>query len=248
MEEAWIDGDLKSMLENQNISSDISFLFTKNMAVPDVHRYNVEICKPKKKLRITLHHNNTTDFPCSRYSDLAPKQVDKSIVLVLESPHIDEFAGVLTNAKPVAPAQGVTGRNIESYITEHIAYAMKQGLIELGTFPIIIVESIQWNTSLSVLSRKSLDKDLRDEVFRKVWINSVEEEFIFRMERLKPCLIMNACTKGSNKQLVKELQLRNLVLHSLMGKFMDINIMGTPHPSSPYFRLSNWDSIHRKLS
>lgn len=130
-----VDADLKSMLEQEDISDDISFLFTKNMAVKDVHRYDVEITKDNDLITTELSHNDDTGFPCSRYMDLKPPENTKSMVLVLESPHIDEFSGVLSSAKPIAPAQSTTGRNIEQHILKHIEFAIRIKPIVADKYP-----------------------------------------------------------------------------------------------------------------
>lgn len=120
--------------------------------------------------------------------------LNKPIVIVIESPHIDEFRVYnVYNAKdqsPVRarPANGATGRNIVEYLPA--IFEAHQISLADGKYPLILVNAIQ--------KQCSEGKDTcisRTRNFLKLWPSHCSD-FVSRLKQLDPILVINACTKG----------------------------------------------------
>lgn len=168
--------------------------------------------------------NNTADY--------------KSMVIVLESPHRDEFTKRNNTAKQEArgPAMGHTGdcisealcKNIFCYLTMRNysdlgAYSNFNTAIENGQYCVHFVNAIQVQCSLGLaLSeyeavKKSNLKGLWD---KKI----VRDDFVERLKKRKPAVIINCCTDVLQNKVQKEID-ENFTCLKLMGD----------HPSSPFF-------------
>ena len=92
-------------------------IFQNKHRVPDVWRYIVEVSHADIEI---IPVDKTV--PLSDFNDrpAADAEGTKNILLILESPHKSEYKHDKKNftLKPKAPAQGYTGRNIESFISD----------------------------------------------------------------------------------------------------------------------------------
>lgn len=134
---------------------------------------------------------NSDDFPLRKNISERPEDVS-CIIIILESPHVDEFKG------EAAPAKGLTGKNIRKYILE--VFGLKKDT-EKG---LIIINAVQYQCSLGLPTQY-----LRDKVFQTVWSSGGKEKF---KQRLKSAYredddIFNCCTKG----YLSGVELRKLV-------------------------------------
>ncbi|TAK59811.1 hypothetical protein, partial [Methylobacter sp.] len=90
-------------------------IFQNKHRVPDVWRYIVEVRNADIKI---IPINKTVTLSDFNDRPAADAEGKKNILLILESPHKSEYKHDKKNftLTPKAPAQGYTGRNIESFI------------------------------------------------------------------------------------------------------------------------------------
>lgn len=107
----------------------------------------------------------------------------EKIVIILESPHRDEFMLNIT-----APALGATGEKIHTYL---YSLLYNYNLLNSRAAEIYIVNSIQFQCSLGFETSK-----YRDKIFKKLWAQKgVKASLIRRIKRIAPSIIINAITK-----------------------------------------------------
>lgn len=137
------------------------------------------------------------------------------ILLILESPHKEEFVG-----EP-GPAKGFTGEMIK----QHLGTVL--GLPDLENYGLILVNAIQHQCSLG-----SNTTIYRDRIFRAVWSNGGAENFQNRIVSIFQVgdLIVNCCTKGNDFELYGPL--RNLVEVALKASIPNTESVRRTHPSS----------------
>lgn len=131
------------------------------------------------------------------YEDNIPKDKDANImILILESPHKDEFD---KDGKPLGPAMGATGRNI----VKHIG-TIFENIGNFQNYHLILMNPIPFQCSLGVESSGFI----RDAVFAAAWKNGKIGKCFFkgRLDALlgalekKTVVIVNACTQGGDKK------------------------------------------------
>lgn len=146
----------------------------------------------------------------------------KCLIMLLESPHKEEFKVV------PSPAKGTTGDLIRKHILN------VKDLSVYSEYGLILINAIQNQCSLGYST-----ECYRDEVFISVWNNGAKEIFIDRLKNVyrEGDVIVNCCTKGK----IKKQELRKLVQDSIprdLGK-----VLRRTHPSSwysPKNRNSEW--------
>lgn len=121
---------------------------------------------------------------------------DKILLLILESPHTDEFD---KNGEPIGPANGPTGRNIREYIAEIFP--------NFSDYHLILMNAIPFQCSLGVAT-----EHFRDNVFKAAWDDDKVGAGFFedRLKKLlyklqknsKNVVVVNACTgaKGNSRE------------------------------------------------
>jgi len=136
-----------------------------------------------------------------------------AVIVVLESPHIQEFVG-----QP-GPAKGPTGKNIAKFVT------LVPGLEATGSLPLILVNAVQYQCSLG----QGTDQ-FRDKVFLTAWDEGGREDFARRMRKIYRTgdRLVCACTKG---KMGKACELRALVYAMLLQEFPLANVLRRTHPS-----------------
>ncbi len=137
------------------------------------------------------------------------------IVMVLESPHVDEFIGT------PGPAKGFTGDMIRNHLLEAL-----RGLNHDG-FGLILINAIQHQCSLGT------DTSLhRDVIFRAVWAEGGRENFCSRLLSvvLPGDIVMNCCTKGNDFEA--NYPLRSLVEASIRDTLPSTVNVRRMHPAS----------------
>lgn len=156
-------------------------------------------------------HN--VDFPCRLPALLRTNA--PCIIMVLESPHADEFIG-----EP-APAKGFTGEMIRRHLSEAIS------VDSLQSYDLILINAIQHQCSLGVST------DLyRDRIFRTTWNAGGRESFVSRIKHLyRPGdIVVNCCTKGNDYKT--DTALRNLVEHELRKALPSVETIKRMHPAA----------------
>ncbi|MGL6032660.1 MAG: hypothetical protein ACRC0Q_11060 [Kurthia gibsonii] len=203
--------------------------------VPNIIRYRFQY---KNNNFICLHESNNlslTTFNCCDRSFEINKF--RKIVIILESPHVDEYAFSMI---PIAPAQGVTGRKINSNI-ENLLKKIKNQLdfIDNEIIEVALVNPIPLQTSLGTIHKKSLKGKyctLRNNVWKCIWKNTdYKEKFINLINTLHSRdIIINACTST----------LKNKVSTALLeAEDFKGTIFNTNHPSARRNWLKRFDHI-----
>lgn len=212
--------------------------FGEDNIVPDVDRYRIHrdgdriTLKPHPQCQVKSHSNRYNDIKAAK----PQKKCDKTIVIILESPHKDEY--LCNVGHPIAPAQGSTGSNIQGWLDRVLLScpALRGELMGLsaGTgIRVLLSNPVQFQASLaSIIKSGSLCKKTRDDVREKVrdavWNALWDEEriktcFKNRLRTYSPDYIINTCTKsGSKKQNVSSF---------LKCKFPNCEIYEVNHPS-----------------
>ena len=197
--------------------------FGVNNRVHDVSRYRID-CN-----RQPVRH---FDVPESRLQTQL-----RSIMLLVESPHIDEYQFGNINF-PIAPANGATGKNIDRCLG-HVLSRTDEQLIEPG-YHVIISNPIQFQTSLKSIHRNGLEgewNELKDNVWKALWNDGEGGEgvpgyiklcFRTRLNTYRPSLIINGCT-----DLLTE-HVSNFVIEELqnVAELHNVHLYNVGHPSS----------------
>lgn len=159
------------------------------------------------------------DFPLRR----TVTRLDNSpcVVLVMESPHIDEFIGEW------GPAKGKTGVQIRKYIAT-IVTGLGGQLSEL-----FLINAIQHQCSLGIATRH-----YRDNVFRALWASGGASDFERRlMQVYRPGDMLFNCCTGSDPHN----GLRQLVTAAIRNSLGTVPLHSGPHPFS-------WFSARNRLA
>lgn len=137
------------------------------------------------------------------------------VLLVLESPHVEEFIG-----EP-GPAKGATGGMIRQYL------AAVLGRPHIQDHGLLLVNAIQYQCSLGTNT-----KVYRDRIFRAVWANGGKSDFCNRIiTRFRPGdVLVNCCTKGNDFEVFDPL--RNLVEAALHEAIPNVVSLRRTHPAS----------------
>lgn len=182
-------------------SVDIIGMFGPENRVQDVDRYRVivsdGVCDVKKHSQFQIAPTK------NKHCDLQPNHGKSqcTIVLLLESPHKDEYENGDPNF-PIAPAQGATGRNIEKYLgcSLNKSEEMADEIGDNARF--IIANPVQFQTSLWTIHKGSLTaghcwQTLRNAVWKTLWNEpQIQDEFRCRLQSYKPNIVLNCCTGG----------------------------------------------------
>ena len=160
--------------------------FGKGNVVPDVDRYRFHF---DEEQFVLCPHTKCTVSRCSnQYYDIAiaraQRDHDKTLVILLESPHRDEY---LRNVgRPIAPAQGTTGRRLHRYLGEVLRSCPSLHCsLRTGTTRVILSNPIQFQASLvAILGSKERPEEnkkirkkrvkknreaVRDAVWKALW-------------------------------------------------------------------------------
>lgn len=109
---------------------------------------------------------------------------NKTIVIVLESPHVAEYIGDY-----VSPALGTTGRNLGKHL-----HSVLSGVVSNDKYRIILMNSVQYQCSLG--EKPGM---YRDNMWLKLWFKEkMNNDFVKRLQSYKPDIIFNFCTKGDH--------------------------------------------------
>lgn len=184
---------------------EVEDFFSDGMKVEDVYRYIITVSKGKYP-ELEKHKNNK--FVNSNFNDYYctyDNQI-KSIILILESPHKDEYCNLNNIYTPIAPAQGKTGNriknNISIVVNELINNEIYNSKLSDGKYRIIICNPVQFQTSLDYLHNKGIIKSLRDIVWNEIFNQEkVKDNFYNRISEYCPKLIINACTESCSKKV-----------------------------------------------
>lgn len=229
--------------------------FYPNKRVPDVYRYDLKfdfnICEwrlfeANKTGALVLANpwekKNSTN---NDYQKISNKREDNNILIILESPHNDEYE--YPDFIPLQPANGNTGERFFTYFTkdilnyvhsESMPIPLKNYLNINFTYCICFVNPVPFQTSLHYIlskggqKRVGVDKDIRNAIWNKLFLHC-ERDFIKRLESYKPFAILNSCTG----ELKNKGDLKSLIKNSIDNNFTCVNYVykfNTGHPCSWY--------------
>lgn len=128
------------------------------------------------------------------------KKQEKTIVIILESPHKDEFASgenknFFDRIIKSNPALGKSGDNLQKYFTAEQLVNLLGDEYMKNEYRIILMNSIQYQCSLG------LDTNIyRDHIWILYWLKFGFQNFLNRLESYNPDVIINLCTKGNHSK------------------------------------------------
>lgn len=163
------------------------------------------------------------------------------LIIVLESPHVDEFefCDNFQAHSAIGPANGKTGVNIRNFLQNATQEFSALNFAELNDrFALILMNSIQYQCSLGNQLNNTPSRRNRDMVFRACWVRA-KQDFCERLSRYltERTLVINACVKGQNKGGYGGRWLRDLVEDAILCcNVPDDRYVRRCHPSS----LPNW--------
>lgn len=222
----------------QTITIKRSF-FKKNKQVQNVTRFFIEANEEDVVIHSPIKNNDI--LLNSSFDDalIESNYKNKTIAIILESPHIDEYESNTDKLTPIGPAQGQTGKKIEKNIDKLIARLKEFNILEDNhNYRIIILNAVNFQTSLHFIHEKPLNnyyRELRDKIWIKMWseVPQIKNEFLKQIESLKKdSIIINACPKSLKPFINIEL-IQNTNKHYLFE---------SNHPTST----ENWvDSLYK---
>jgi hypothetical protein len=179
-------------------------------ACPDQYLGQLSEIMGKPQFPFRLNASQRTEHPC--------------VVMVLESPHKDEFIG------DPGPAKGFTGDMIRNFLHEALSQQ------NVGGFGLVLVNAIQHQCSLGISTSEH-----RDKIFRAVWTQGGHENFVTRLRSVlrSSDIVMNCCTKGNDFEL--NTPLRSLVEASMRLHFPAVQTIRRMHPAS--WRTKSWRGL-----
>ena len=260
---------LPSNFFSQNINDIFTvkkdFFYRKRM--PDVWRYDLKYCEDKGQW--LLYEPNTDDIAnqwvrrttndyCQYENPIQNDEAANNILIILESPHDDEYH--YPDAKnpyfmPLQPANGATGINFSNYFTKYkngrdtniskcilthtvkkMADSLESKLTQGQIYHICIINPVPFQASLHFYHRQSLKTgeitgDIRDIVWKELF-KHCENDFIRRIGFYKPFAILNACTGGRDG--LKDSDSLKFKVDSAINKVSFVNNIhkfNTAHPS-----------------
>ena len=165
------------------------------------------------------------DFPERKNVSSRPDDIP-CLIMILESPHTDEFIG------EVGPAKGTTGRLIRSHIQEMDCFSQFQD------HGLILMNAIQYQCSLGYAT-----ECFRDRIFKTVWSDNGRSLFIKRLESYFRVgdVVANCCTRGYTTRRNEELRVH--VQTAIFEALPHLDPMRRTHPScwySPKNRKAEW--------
>lgn len=203
--------------------------FKKNKQVQNVTRFFAEVSMNDLIIESPAEKNEQVSN-----SGFADEVIDtnfknKTIAIILESPHIDEYEQSKEKLVPIGAAQGQTGKKIERSIEDLIEALKNYNVIEeLHKYRVILINAVNFQTSLHFIHEKPMNnyyRELRDKMWLKMWteIPQIKSEFTKQLETLKKdSIIINACPKS----------LKPLINQELIAFANRFSLFESNHPSS----------------
>lgn len=166
----------------------------------------------------------------SKYYYKSDAKMSGALVIILESPHKQEFLGkglkvFRHKAKEIfaRPANGCTKRNFNTFINEVLKNISLP--LDANKHPVIILNACCYQCSLGKQT-----KIYRDRLFKRLFESTISKlnkrTLIKRIKYIAPWQIINACTKGNNPQYILREQIDNLLTNE------NIMFYKSYHPSS----------------
>lgn len=207
--------------------------FKKSTIVPDVFRY---ILKYNHDWSFLYPNNsNAIEFSIDNDKNEIDSKNHKNIILVLESPHKDEYEITENELTPRSPASGDSGKSINKLFTSHVLPMLISLGLELNKkdeYHFCIVNPVPFQTSLVHIHQKGLIAPIRDKIWKTMY-PELKTDFETRLKKYKPHIILNGCTSNLKPLLNDEL-----------SKIDDCKIFNVTHPASWQRALSGFKLTH----
>lgn len=175
--------------------------FFNSSVCPDIQVGDIEIKNKKiidKDIFFEFERRITRDL------EIQNDWEHKTIVVILESPHKNEFLG-----NEIQPAKGITGKMLQRYFVE----VAEQSHLCDGKYRIVLMNSIQYQCSLG-----HTPDMYRDHIWLSLWFNEkMSENFTKRLKEYRPDVVYNFSTKGSHK---KETLDKSLPSHCINDRYI----------------------------
>ena len=157
-----------------------------------------------------------------------PNPSDRKLILVLESPHKDEYRrkDEFGKVTPV-PANGTTGQHIRTYIGKVLRCSTGT---DCGTLQVILMNAVQYQCSQAHTLVCRANRLKRDDVFRNTFGEG--EEFKQRLRELNISdrdTVINCCTKGTRTPYLRDLV--GKAIKDVRGYPSQFVYFATCHPS-----------------
>ena len=197
-----------------------------------------------KSLGVITHVNGLYGFPEQKafdYQPIYPRGRDRRLILVLESPHVDEYRKDLRGPTP-APAKGRTGSSIRRQLGSLLEF-VRPRLCE--PLELLLVNAVRYQCSRGQLLTFRRNSANRDRIFRHFFGTEPEaigKEFRFRMsDYLKEGdVVINCCTAGVTKKPLRDLVTISLVK---MREEIGFSLLFAVHPAA---RSNEWGKGFRR--
>ncbi len=155
---------------------------------------------------------------------------DRCVILVLESPHKDEFMGTPN------PAKGQTGKFIAKYLRS------VAGLESVGELPLVLINAVQYQCSLG----EKPSGGWRDEVFMAYWNQGGRIDFTLRLRAVFRAgdILVCCCTRGDARD--PKAHLRQRVYEAMQSAVPHTDILRRNHPCTWNIgrnRRYNWKAV-----
>lgn len=148
-------------------------------------------------LRISHHHEVGESKGLKDVKGFDIKRHYKTIVIILESPHKDEYNKI---KNVIAPALGTTGCNLDDGFVDKLNNFMtaNNSIIKDGIYHVVLMNAVQFQCSMGL---KPIVGKIRDENFLSLWASDdIVESFKKRLKKYQPNIIINCCTNGNITQ------------------------------------------------
>lgn len=202
-------------IKNTGICED-NFIGTVITEKNNIDCANLHFCKQKR-----LDFMERTEI-----KEKVNKNNCKNIVIVLESPHKQEFAGSFEGF--IAPALGFTGSNLQKQFPSIIKNLVCISKFE--TYNVIIMNAVQYQCSNGESLKKYRDRT--NSIWKYFWKNGCKSDFTTRIESYRPHIIINACTG----KIEKRDSIKYLLQESINEYCSESKLYRSPHPSSLWFQ------------
>lgn len=233
------------------------------MPYSGIYDYRSKICDDEMigfitKKNGTIHYFQRDDYESlfvginnfSQYCESKGiKNIQAPILIVLESPHINEFFqhGISIydsqDIKNSRPANGTTGENLRFFL----ASVLNENIfVDNAVYPVIIINAVRAQCSCGCPTRLYRDTNFI-ECFYGADSSLSRCNFIERIQGIQISnqisLIINACTKGNDDNVIRALlqkiiiqtdepALRSCVEKELLNQFSNVPLYKVNHPSS----------------
>jgi len=226
--------DIDSIITNKfykiHNGNKVLHIFQKKHKVPDVWRYNLKINSDSTIIKSFLPYYEKKSVKKSVYTDRYIPTNDLTnnvILLLLESPHRDEYILKKNKLSPIAPAQGNTGCDINRHIKE----AMGNMSLPEGSYSLLIINPVPYITSLGAFYTRKLEKNIRNRIWETLWsIPAVQDDFLKRCLSYNPSYILNCCTsQGSASGLQSKVS--SLLIQHASSFSSSLIVFSGKHPA-----------------